>query len=289
MITLKAHAKINLTLDVTGTLDNGYHSLQMIMQSVSLSDTLTISPSNSGLHFSSNNSRMPVNENNLVVKAARLFLDTYNVDNNIDLYLKKMIPISAGLAGGSADAAAVLLGLDKYFDCNIPLSELQQLGLKLGADVPFCLQGGTALCEGIGEKITSLSDLPNCYILIVKPPQSMPTPKAFSLYDSFDGIIPEVNNISAIKAIANNDLDSLCLYLANKIQPITEKEHPFVSVLRTILSQNGAKAAIMSGSGTSVYGIFDSRIIAEKCQKKLPKNIISYITSPVPVGISFIE
>lgn len=289
MITLRAHAKINLTLDITGILNNGYHSLSMVMQSVTLADTLTLSGSNDGLSFFSANTRIPNNESNLVVKAAKLFIDTYKLSDNVSIGLKKVIPVSAGLAGGSADAAAVLIGLNKYFDCRLSLSELQSLGLKLGADIPFCLQGGTALCEGIGEIITPLPALPDCYILIAKPVQSMSTPKAFSLYDSFDDELPTVNNPKIICALKNRDLDSVCVHLANKLQPVTAREHPVVNRLVLTFLQNGAKSAVMSGSGTAVFGIFDSRIIAEKCKKKLPKSTVSYITTPSQVGVSIIE
>lgn len=287
MIVLKAHAKINLTLDITGILDNGYHELAMIMQSVSLHDTLTISSDAETFSFTSTNSRLPLNDNNLIVKAAKLFFDKFSVPENVRIHLKKRIPISAGLAGGSADAAAVLVGLNKLYGCNASVEELQELGLSLGADVPFCISGGTALCEGVGEIISPLPNIPDCYILIAKPPQSMSTPRAFSLFDSFVGYLPDIDNESVIKGIKNNDLDSLSPFLANKLQAITEREHPIVNQLVLIMSQSGAKASVMSGSGTAVYGIFDSRIIAEKCQNKLPKQTVSHITTPASSGVTF--
>ena len=288
MITLKAHAKINLTLDVTGFTENGYHSLSMIMQSVSLADVITIDSISEGILFSSGSTRIPVNENNLVFKAARLFLDTVSLPENVHIDLKKRIPVSAGLAGGSADAAAVLVGLNEFFGCGLSLDELKALGLQLGADVPFCLTGGTALCEGVGEIITKLPDLPDCYILIAKPLRGMSTPKAFALYDEYDGALPEVDNPAAIKALESGDLDLVCRHMANKLQPVTESCVGTVKHLTEKLLANGAKAACMSGSGTSVFGVFDSRIIAEKCKKRLHKPILSYITTPSKCGVTIL-
>ncbi len=288
MITLKAHAKINLTLDVTGFTENGYHSLSMIMQSVALADVITIDAISEGILFSSGSTRIPVNENNLVFKAARLFLDAVSLPDNVHIDLKKRIPVSAGLAGGSADAAAVLIGLNEFFGCGLSLDELKALGLRLGADVPFCLTGGTALCEGIGEIITKLPDLPDCYILIAKPLRGMSTPKAFALYDEYQGTLPEVNNPAAVKALGGGDLDSVCLHMANKLQPVTEGCVGTVKHLTEKLIANGAKAACMSGSGTAVFGIFDSRIIAEKCKKRLHKPILSYITTPSKAGVTIL-
>ncbi len=288
MITLKAHAKINLTLDVTGFTDNGYHSLSMIMQSVALADVITIDGISEGILFSSGSTRIPVNENNLVFKTARFFLDAMSLPHNVHIDLKKRIPVSAGLAGGSADAAAVLVGLNRFFDCGLSLDELKELGLKLGADVPFCLTGGTALCEGVGEIITKLPDMPDCYILIAKPLRGMSTPKAFALYDEYGGALPEVNNAAAVNALNEGDLDTLCLHMANKLQPITESCVGTVRHIAEKLLENGAKVACMSGSGTSVFGVFDSRIIAEKCKKRLHKPILSYITTPSKTGVTII-
>ena len=288
MITLKAHAKINLTLDVTGFTENGYHSLSMIMQSVALADVITIDAISEGILFSSGSTRIPVNENNLVFKAARLFLDAVSLTDNVHIDLKKRIPVSAGLAGGSADAAAVLVGLNEFFGCGLSLDELKALGLRLGADVPFCLTGGTALCEGIGEIITKLPDLPDCYILIAKPLRGMSTPKAFALYDEYRGTLPDVNNPAAVKALGDGDLDSVCLHMANKLQPVTEDCVGAVKHLTEKLIANGAKAACMSGSGTAVFGVFDSRIIAEKCKKRLHKPILSYITTPSKAGVTIL-
>lgn len=289
MITLKAHAKINLTLDVTGFTDNGYHSLSMIMQSVALADLLTIDAISEGILFSSGSTRIPVNENNLVFKAARLFLDAMSLPHNVHIDLKKRIPVSAGLAGGSADAAAVLTGLNEFFGCGLSLEELKALGVQLGADVPFCLTGGTALCEGVGEIITKLPDMPDCYILIAKPLRGMSTPKAFALFDEYDGPLPEVNNAAAIQALHNKDLDTLCLHAANKLQPITESCVGTVKYLAEKFAENGAKAASMTGSGTAVFGIFDSRMTAEKCRRRLHRAVLSYITTPSDRGVTIIR
>ena len=288
MITLKAHAKINLTLDVTGFTDNGYHSLSMIMQSVALADTITIESISEGILFSSGSTRIPVNENNLVFKTARLFLDKMSLPHNIHIDLKKKIPVSAGLAGGSADAAAVLVGLNQHFGCGLSLDELKTIGLELGADVPFCLTGGTALCEGVGEIITKLPDMPDCYILIAKPLRGMSTPKAFAMYDEYEGALPEINNAAAINALNEGDLDTLCLHMKNKLQPVTEECVGTVEYLASKFIENGAKAASMTGSGTAVFGIFDSRIIAEKCRKRLHRPVLSYITTPSKVGVTIL-
>lgn len=288
MIRLKAHAKINLTLDITGLTDNGYHSLAMIMQSVALSDLITIDSLSEGILFSSESTRIPVNENNLVYKATKLFLEKMSIPQNIHIDLKKRIPVSAGLAGGSADAAAVLVGLNEFFSCGLTLDELKSIGLELGADIPFCIEGGTALCEGVGEIITKLPDIPDCYILIAKPMRGMSTPKAFGLYDEFEGALPTVNNSAAIKALTEGDLDTLCLHMANKLQPVTESCVGTVKYLTDKFLEHGAKAAVMSGSGTAVFGVFTSRIIAEKCKKHLHRGVMSYITTPSPCGVTII-
>ena len=211
-----------------------------------------------------------------------------SLPHNVHIDLKKRIPVSAGLAGGSADAAAVLVGLNEFFKCGLSLEELRKLGLQLGADVPFCLTGGTALCEGVGEIITKLPDMPDCYILIAKPLRGMSTPKAFALYDEYDGTLPQVDNAAAVKALTDGDLDTLCLHMANKLQPITESCVGTVRHLAEKFLEHGAKAACMSGSGTSVFGVFDSRIIAEKCKKRLHKPILSYITTPSKTGVTMI-
>lgn len=290
MIKVKAFAKINLTLDITGKDDNGYHTLSMIMQSVSLHDTITIKCADSeGIEITSSNKRLPNDSRNLAYKAAELFFSKTGISAGISIDIKKSIPISAGLAGGSADAAGVLVGLNSLFETELSEKELCEYGSLIGSDIPFCIVGGTALCEGYGEKITKLTPLAQCYILIAKPNAGMSTQKAYSLFDESDVSGPIINNDKAIESINNNDIDSLCIYLGNKLQPVTEKEVESVKQIASSMLLRGAKNAIMTGSGTAVFGIFENRLTAEKCLKQIAKDNISYIVTPVNTGTEIVK
>lgn len=290
MIKINAYAKINLTLDITGKKENGYHLISTIMQSISLHDILSLDINNNNeILINTSNKRLPIDNKNLAYKAAELFKKITGINSGVIIEIKKNIPISAGLAGGSADAAAVLIGLNKLFNTKLTSLELSDIGKELGSDIPFCINGGTCICEGLGDEITPLPPIPQCYILLSKPPIGMSTQIAYSLFDELNVTEPPINNKKAIESIYNNDLDSLCIYLGNKLQTVTERSVKEINEIIKTMQLRGAKNAIMSGSGTAVFGIYNNRLDAEKCLKQLNQSFMNYIVTPYNRGIEIIS
>lgn len=262
-IKLKARAKINLTLDVLGRRPNGYHDLKMVMQTVSLYDGVYIKKINrDGIKLKSNIEWLPVDERNLAVKAAMLLREKYNIKEGIFIELDKRIPVAAGLAGGSSDCAAVLVGMNRLFDLNIPLNKLMEYGLKLGADVPYCIMRGTALAEGVGEVLTELNSCPLCYIVLVKPPISVSTAFVFQNL-KLDTIVQRPNTEKMISAIENKNIDQVANSLCNVLEGVVFPIHGEVKKLKQELLKLGATGALMSGSGPTVYGLFKNKFEAE--------------------------
>lgn len=287
-ITLKAPAKINLTLDILGKRADGYHELRTIMQSVSIYDTLTIEKTGgSGIILECDRDDVPRDGSNLVVKAAKAFLTEYGIDQGLRFKLSKHIPSMAGMAGGSTDCAAALIGLDMLFDAHTPLKRLIEIGASLGADVPFCLAGGTHICEGIGEKLTSVRPMPKCGIVIVKPQASISTPQAFSQYDSMPS--PERSDFRGIvMAFDEEDLGGICQRLFNALEYASGCRE--IAIAKKRLADCGAKAALMTGSGSAVYGIFNDHFAAIACAEAL-KNVYSFceVCSPLDGGCEVTE
>ncbi len=263
-ITVKAYAKINLGLDVIRKRPDGYHDVCMIMQSLDLHDLITINKSKEdGIKIRTNLSYLPSNQDNLVYKAAALFLQTLGIEEGLFIELDKKIPVAAGLAGGSSDAAATLIGLNRLYQAGMTLSQLQELGVKLGADVPYCLMLGTALSEGIGEVLTPLPPMPSCSILLVKPDISVSTKY---VYDNLNlneaSLHPDI--AAMMTALANKDVYALAKNMDNILQSVTIKEYPIISDIKDKMKELGALTSLMSGSGPTVLGIYQNRAMAKK-------------------------
>lgn len=258
-----SYAKINLTLDVLGRRDDGYHDVEMIMQTVSLYDLVITDKTDSGIAVSTNLRYLPCNEKNIAYKAANAFFEHTGLTGGCKILIHKNIPVAAGLAGGSGNAAAVLCSLDRLYGTNIPYTELCALAAKLGADVPYCIKGGTALATGIGEILTPLPGIPKAVILMVKPPISVSTA---SIYEAIDTapILDRPDTKSMIKAINSKDIASIADNLSNVMGTVTEKIHPIVRGIRKKMIMNGATGAVMSGSGPTVFGIFPDYETAKK-------------------------
>lgn len=255
-LKLNARAKINITLDVLGKRDDGYHELSMIMQTINLCDNVFIKKNNSGkIEMQCNLSWMPCDERNLVYQAADILKTRYDIKDGIFIDLTKNIPIAAGLAGGSSDCAATLVGIRNLFKLPISNEELMAIGKELGADVPYCIMRGTALAEGIGEKLTPLSPFPNCYVLICKPPINVSTATVFGQYDTnYSGKHPD--NKLMIKLIEDNDLEGICQNMYNVLESVTIANYPIVDDIKKNMIENGALGSMMSGSGPTVFGFF---------------------------------
>ncbi|MBQ6815230.1 MAG: 4-(cytidine 5'-diphospho)-2-C-methyl-D-erythritol kinase [Lachnospiraceae bacterium] len=267
-IRVRAHGKINLALDVLRKREDGYHEVRMIMQSVGLYDNIEIvnlGPSASGkpeIDVETNLRYLPNNENNLAYKAAMLLMEEFFIYSHIAIKIKKMIPVAAGMAGGSADAAAVLKGVNKLFGLQLTNEELKKRGVTLGADIPYCIDGGTALSEGIGEILTPLPPMPQCIILLVKPPINVSTKLVYGKLDAASNEYhPDIDGM--IDAIKHNDLLGMTKKMGNVLATVTEAEYPIISQIKDIMIEMGALGSMMSGSGPTVFGIFDNREAAK--------------------------
>ncbi len=263
-IDLKSYAKINLALDVLNKRNDGYHNVRMIMQTISLHDNIFIKkiPKNK-IEIRSNVSWLPTDSKNLAYKAAQLMIKNYNINEGISIDINKNIPISAGLAGGSSNCATVLLGVKKLFKLNISAKELLKMGKTLGADVPYCIIGGTALAEGIGDKITRLTPHPKVYVLIAKPNINVSTK---FVYDNLDlkKITKRPDIDSMINYINNSNLDYISSNFCNVLENVTETEYPIIKKIKMIMLMNNALGALMSGSGPTVFGYFRTK---KECYK----------------------
>lgn len=287
-ISLKAYAKINLGLDVLGTLDNGYHEVRMVMQSVSIFDKVNIRCNKSGqITMKTNLDFLPCGPDNLVYKAAKLMKDTYGIKDGLDIDLYKFIPVAAGMAGGSTDAAAVLRGINDMFKLGATEEELKALGVTLGADIPYCIMGGTALAEGIGEKLTRLPDCPECHLVIGKPSISVSTKFVYDNLVLDDNTIhPDTDMI--IKHISDNNITGVADELCNVLESVTVNAYPIIGDIKRTMIEHGAVNSLMSGSGPTVFGIFTDYDKAVSCnnylrQSKLVRN--AYLATPVSANI----
>lgn len=279
--SIRAHAKINLTLDVVGRRDDGYHFVQMIMQSIGLHDdvTVTIRTGSKQIDVSTANGQLSNDRKNLCYRAAELFLQETGVRNEgIHVGLAKRIPISAGLAGGSTDAAATLVLLNDLYQTGLTTEQLCEMGLKLGADVPFCIMGGTMLSEGIGERLTRLPDAPNPIVVLCRPPFPVSTPAVYQAIDNAE-ITQRPDNAAMLCAIEQQDIDGIAKNLANVMQPITAAMHPEILQIRQALLNCGAIGSVMSGSGPTTFGLFTDRTAAQNAydmlKEQYPDTILS--------------
>ena len=266
---LRALAKINLGLDVVRKREDGYHEVRMIMQTIQMYDLLKIDKcSEPGIHLTTNLPYVPCDERNLVYKAAKLLMDEFDIRQGVIMNLKKFIPVSAGMAGGSSDAAAALVGMNRLFGLKLSMKDLMKRGVTIGADVPYCIMRGTALAEGIGEILTPLSPVPFCYILIGKPGINVSTKTAYeNLNLSQIQQHPRID--SMIEAIQAQDLREMAGLMENVFEPGIIREYPVVQNIKDLMLEGGAFNAMMSGSGPTVFGVFDSRRKMEKTAQKL--------------------
>ncbi len=257
-ISLKALAKINLGLDVLGQREDGYHEVRMVMQSIHLYDRVEIKKTRSPhIHVQTNLYYLPVDENNLVYKAAKLMKNEFKIKEGVRITLQKFIPVAAGMAGGSSDAAAVLVGMNRIFNLGLKQSRLMELGLKLGADVPFCIMRGTALAEGIGEKLTALPPMPKCPILIAKPAVAVSTKHVYEQLKLTDATVhPDIDTI--VENIKKKNLRGVAENMGNILETVTVREFPVIRELKSLMKEHGAIGTMMSGSGPTVFGLYQN-------------------------------
>lgn len=264
---LRAYAKINLGLDVIRRREDGYHEVRMIMQNIQMYDQLEMEKTKElGIHLTTNVGYLPVNENNLVYKAAKLLMDRFDVQEGVRIELNKFIPVAAGMAGGSSDAAAALVGVNRLFHLGLSRKELMELGVQIGADVPYCVMRGTALAEGIGEELTPLPPMPECYILIGKPGISVSTKFVYTNLKLDEHTMhPDISGM--IAALKQGDLYGITDRLGNVLESVTIPAYPIIDEIKAFMKAQGAVNALMSGSGPTVFGIFDEKEKAETaCQ-----------------------
>lgn len=272
-IELKSRAKINLSIDVLGKRQDGYHLVEMIMQTIDLFDIIKIFSLNEDkIIVSSNSSDIPTDKSNIVYKAASLIKDEFNIKKGVEIYIEKHIPIAAGMAGGSSNAAAVLVGLNKLWNLNLSEDRLRELGLQLGADVPFCIKGEASLAENIGEKLTSIDGLSeDVFILVCKPELFVSTKEIYECIDA-KVIDKRPDNKLLIKLLKENDIKLLSENMYNVLEEVTKEKYPIIAEIENIMINNNALGAMMSGSGPTVFGLYDNKNDAEQCKKVLLEN-----------------
>ncbi len=258
-IYLKARAKINLTLDILGKREDGYHEIQTLMQTLNLYDSLFIRKIDKpNVKLVTNISWLPTDSNNLIYKAAEYMREAYDLKQGLFIQLRKNIPVSAGLAGGSSDCAATLIGIKHLFDLHISYDKLLEIGKIFGADVPYCIMRGTALAEGIGEKLTRLPNFPFAYIVLVKPPISVSTAYVFKNFTQ-ENVTQRPDIDLLMQGIHNNDIRTISQNLCNVLESVTETKYPIITEIKNTLMEEHALGALMSGSGPTVYGIFTKK------------------------------
>lgn len=281
-IELKALAKINLGLDVLGRRENGYHDVRMIMQSIYLYDEVRIEKKDTpGIEVVTNLKFLPVGEDNIAYKAAQLLKDEFQISDGVKITLRKHIPVAAGLAGGSSNAAAVLFGMNRMFRLGLSQKSLMERGVKLGADVPYCIMRGTVLAEGIGEELRILPAMPKCTVLIAKPPISVSTKMVYEALDSKEITEhPDIDGI--IEGLELQDLKKIAGCMGNVLEDVTIPMHPVINEIKQEMKDAGALGAMMSGSGPTVFGLFESRTAAREAQRRIREKALTrqvYVTN----------
>lgn len=281
----KAYGKINIGLDVLRKRSDGYHEVKMIMQTVSLYDRITITrnKNSSDIVLETNLNFLPTNENNIVYKAAKLIKDEFGISDGLSIKLEKHIPVAAGMAGGSTDAATTLELLNTMYSLNLSKDDLMKRAVTLGADVPYCILKGTALSEGIGEVLTPLKQLMPCYILIVKPPIYVSTKFVYeNLRINELNSHPDIDGI--VDAISAGDLETMSQKMGNVLESVTEDNYLVISSIKKLMTQNGAISSLMSGSGPTVFGIYDNEDKINQAATFFKTNYPSYrtyVTKPI--------
>ncbi|MCR5301438.1 MAG: 4-(cytidine 5'-diphospho)-2-C-methyl-D-erythritol kinase [Lachnospiraceae bacterium] len=265
---IDAHAKINLGLDVIRRRDDGYHEVRMIMQTVGLHDELLIDRTDEpGIHITVNKDDLPVNGDNLIYRAGKLMMDEYGLTGGITVELTKNIPVAAGLAGGSTDAAAVLRAVNTLWDLGLSQDELKRLGVRIGADVPYCIMGGTVMAEGIGEKLTKLEACPKWRVLLAKPPVGVSTAHVYGSLNLESVTHPDIDKIA--EGVTKGDLHTVVRYMGNVLESVTEAEVPQIGYIKSIIKESGYP--LMSGSGPTVFGLFESDEAVNRAYEDIKK------------------
>lgn len=281
-ITVNAPAKINLFLDIIGKLDNGYHSLFMVMQSIGLYDTVTVEKSNeNGIFLTCSEEKLPCDEKNIAYKAAAAFCKKFGIEPNVKIHIEKRIPFAAGLAGGSADAAAVTVALDKLYETSLSEFELCKTGLLTGSDVPFCIKGGTCLSQNTGGILSPLEPLKDCFIVLAKPEAGVSTAEAYAAADSTYLYKPD--SMRMLDACEKGDFEGICKYAGNVFEQVIEVAERVE--FKKIMRKHGCSLCQMSGSGPTVFALFENKENAESCAEELKEicpNV--FVTTPVKHG-----
>ena len=256
-MNIRAYAKINIGLDVLRRRPDGYHEVRMIMQTIGLHDELSIEKDDKpGIRIETDRDDLPVNNDNLIFKAAQLMMDEYGIDGGINVRLSKNIPVAAGLAGGSTDAAATLIAMNDLFELGLDTHRLCDMGVRIGADVPYCIIGGTALSEGIGEILTPISPCPYCRIVLAKPPVDVSTAYVYKHLQTDKAKHPDIDAV--ISGIENKDIRSVARSMGNVLESVTIPANPVISDIKEMMTRNRAIVSMMSGSGPTVFGLFDN-------------------------------
>lgn len=281
-IQMKALAKVNLGLDVIRRREDGYHEVKMIMQTVRLYDRIILEKTQKGISMETNLSFLPVNEQNIAYRAAKMLMDEFHIQSGLHIKIDKHIPVAAGMAGGSTDGAAVLYGVNKIFELGLTKRQLMERGVKLGADVPYCIMRGTVLSEGIGEILTPVSSLPDCHILIAKPPVSVSTKHVYENL-KLDKIEKHPDIDGMVEALRIEDLHGVTQRMENVLETVTIPEHPEIQQIKELMIKEGALNALMSGSGPTAFGIFDDREKGMRARDLLRKSSLvrhTYLVRP---------
>ncbi len=282
-INLKAMAKINLGLDVVRRREDGYHDLRMVMQTVHLYDRIRLSATKAqGVRLKTNLGYLPSDRSNHAWQAAQMLIDEFGIEEGVFIDLQKHIPVAAGLAGGSSDAAAVLVGMNRLFGLGLTMGELRERGVKIGADVPYCILRGTALAEGIGDVLTPLADIPDCSIIVAKPDVRVSTKYVYT-HLQLDAQTRHPDIDAQVEAIRAGDLQKMCSCCGNVLESVTETAYPKITALKKTMKEGGALASMMSGSGPSVFGIFEDRKAAQTVYEQLrsrESGTMVYLTRP---------
>ena len=281
-VTVIAPAKINLSLDILGVDERGYHLLDMIMQTVSLFERVTVSKKKKDITLSSNARYIPTASKNVAVKAAMLFFEYTGIQGGAHIHIKKTVPIKAGMAGGSADAAGVIVGLDKIYETNLTRQQMCEIGAKAGSDVPFMIMGGTKRVQGVGEIIKPCPPMPRCHLVICMPDKGVSTPAAFANYDTL-GEKTLVETDKLVAAMEENDIYGVAKYMANDLEKAAASE--YTQPIKEELIQQGAIGSVMTGSGAAVFGVFDDEDKAKAAVEYFRGRVRSvFIAKPVGFG-----
>ena len=280
----RAYAKINLSLDVLGRREDGYHEIRTVMQTIGLYDNVVLRKTEEpGIVLTTDKDYLPTDGRNLMVRAASQLFEAFGLPGGLRMELSKFIPVAAGLAGGSTDAAAVLRGINELYGLGLSAGELAAEGLKLGADVPYCLSGKTMLAEGIGEKLSELKPCPDCSILVSKPRFSVSTKSVYEAFDRVDSVAhPDTDGL--IAALERGDLKSMAVCMGNVLERVTGTLHPAIAEIEASMARNGALKAMMSGSGPTVFGIFDDpekAVFARQAMRRERRWGTVYLCEPV--------